>query len=150
PPRGKVSKETAFRARLGLVDGRNPEARAGGLETDANRHLRNCGAALKKYFPNADSATLSDKHKVTAAVLDKLAEQHPDDATVVGYAKEVVGEATDFVRSHNLVTIPDTPLDVIAMPEFKRAVPIAYYDPPGPLEKNGKTFFAVAPTPKDW
>src|SRR2546428_2931536 len=30
----------------------------------------------KKYFPSADSATLADKHKVTAAVLDKLAEQH--------------------------------------------------------------------------
>ena len=104
----------------------------------------------KKYFPNADSATLEDKHKVTAAVLDKLAEQHPDDATVVGYAKDVVGEATDFVRSHNLVTIPDTPLDVIAMPEFKRGVAIAYCDSPGPLDKAGKTFFAVAPTPKDW
>src|ERR1700756_1892060 len=36
----------------------------------------------KKYFPNADAATIADKHKVTAAVLDKLAEQHPDDATV--------------------------------------------------------------------
>src|SRR4030095_10464687 len=82
----------------------------------------------KKYFPNADSATLSDKHKVTAAVLDKLAEQHPDDATVVGYANEVVSEATNFVRSHNLVTIPDTPLDVIAMPEFKRGVAIASCD----------------------
>jgi uncharacterized protein (DUF885 family) len=104
----------------------------------------------KKYFPNADAATLADKHKVTAAVLDKLAEQHPDDATVVGYAKEVVGEATNFVRSHNLVTIPDTPLDVIAMPEFKRGVAIAYCDSPGPLDKTGKTFFAVAPTPKDW
>src|SRR5437870_4575108 len=94
----------------------------------------------KKYFPNADSATLGDKHKVTAAVLDKLAEQHPDDATVVGYAKDVVGEATNFVRSHNLVTIPDTPLDVIAMPEFKRGVAIAYCDSPGPLDKTGKTF----------
>jgi uncharacterized protein (DUF885 family) len=104
----------------------------------------------KKYFLNADPATLSDKRKVTAAVLDKLAEQHPDDATVVGYAKEVVGEATDFVRSHNLVAIPDTPLDVIAMPEFKRGVAIAYCDSPGPLDKTGKTFFAVAPTPKDW
>src|SRR5205814_3726836 len=29
----------------------------------------------KKYFPNANAATLADKHKVTAAVLDKLAEQ---------------------------------------------------------------------------
>jgi len=104
----------------------------------------------KKYFPNADPATLGDKHKVTAAVLDKLAEQHPDDATVVGYAKDVVGEATNFVRSHNLVTIPDTPLDVIAMPEFKRGVAIAYCDSPGPLDKAGKTFFAVAPTPNDW
>ena len=104
----------------------------------------------KKYFPNTDSATLSDKHKVTVAVIDKLAEQHPDDATVVGYAKEVVSEATNFVRSHNLVTIPDTPLDVIAMPEFKRGVAIAYCDSPGPLDKSGKTFFAVAPTPKDW
>src|SRR5258708_2644372 len=104
----------------------------------------------KKYFHNADSATLGDKHKVTAAVLDKLAEQHPDDATAVGYAKDVVGEATNFVGSHNLVTIPDTPLDVIAMPEFKRGVAIAYCDSPGPLDKSGKTFFAVAPTPKDW
>src|SRR6266545_7349319 len=92
----------------------------------------------KKYFPSADSATLGDKHKVTAAVLDKLAEQHPDDATVVGYAKDVVGEATDFVRSRNLVSIPDTPLDVIAMPEFKRGVAIAYCDSPGPLDKAGK------------
>jgi uncharacterized protein (DUF885 family) len=104
----------------------------------------------KKYFPNADPATLADKHKVTAAVLDKLAEKHPDDATVVDYAKEVVREATDFVKSHNLVTIPDTPLDVIAMPEFKRGVAIAYCDSPGPLDKTGKTFFAVAPTPQDW
>ncbi len=104
----------------------------------------------KKYFPNADDKTLADKHKVTAAVLDKLAEQHPDDATVVGYAQKIVAEATDFVKQRNLVTVPDVPLDVIAMPEFKRGVAIAYCDSPGPLEKNGKTFFAVAPTPKDW
>jgi uncharacterized protein (DUF885 family) len=104
----------------------------------------------KKYFPNADEQALADKHKVTAAVLDKLAEKHPDDATGVGYAKKIVGESTDFVRQRNLVTIPKVPLDVIAMPEFKRGVAIAYCDSPGPLEKNGKTFFAVAPTPKDW
>jgi len=104
----------------------------------------------KKYFPNADAATLSDKHKVTAAVLDKLAKQHPDDATVVDYAENVVTEATDFVKSHNLVTVPETPLDVIAMPEFKRGVAIAYCDSPGPLDKTGQTFFAVSPTPKDW
>ena len=104
----------------------------------------------KKHFPNTDAATLADKHKVTAAVLDKLAEQHPNDATVVDFAKTVVTEATSFVKQHELVTVPNVSLDVIPMPEFKRGVAIAYCDAPGPLEKNGKTFFAVAPTPKDW
>jgi uncharacterized protein (DUF885 family) len=104
----------------------------------------------KKYFPNADQQTVADKHKVTAAVLDKLAEQHPNDSTVVDYAKKVVTEATDFVKRHQVVSVPNMPLDVIAMPEFKRGVAIAYCDAPGPLEKNGKTLFAVAPTPKDW
>ena len=104
----------------------------------------------KKYFPNADQATLDDRKKVTGEVLGKLAEQHPDDKTIVGDAKKVVAEATDFVKSHNLVTVPKKPLDVIVMPEFKRGQAIAYCDSPGPLEKNGKTFFAVAPTPNDW
>jgi uncharacterized protein (DUF885 family) len=104
----------------------------------------------KKYFPTADDKTLADKHKVTAAVLDKLAEQHPNDATVVDFAKKITAEATDFVKQHDLVAVPTVPLDVIAMPEFKRGVAIAYCDAPGPLEKSGKTFFAVAPTPKDW
>jgi uncharacterized protein (DUF885 family) len=104
----------------------------------------------KKYFPTADDKTISDKHKVVAGVLDKLAEQHPDDATIVDFAKTVVTEATSFVKQHDLVTVPNVPLDVISMPEFKRGVAIAYCDAPGPLEKNGQTFFAVAPTPKDW
>src|SRR5437867_1996770 len=104
----------------------------------------------KKYFPNAARGATEDKKKVTAAVLDKLAEQHADDNTIVGYAQKIVGEATDFVKSHDLVTVPEKPLDVIVMPEFKRGVAIAYCDPAGPLEKNGKTFFAVSPTPNDW
>src|SRR5437867_2747628 len=43
----------------------------------------------KRYFPNKDQKTLTDKHKVTAAVLGELAEQHPDDATVVDFAGKV-------------------------------------------------------------
>jgi len=104
----------------------------------------------KKYFPNAAKSALDDKKKVTAAVLEKLAEQHPDDNTIVSYAQKIVREATDFTRQHDLVTVPDKPLDVIVMPEFKRGQGIAYCDSPGPLEQNGKTFFAVEPTPKDW
>src|SRR3954467_1028940 len=104
----------------------------------------------KKQFPNTDEATLADRKKVTAAVLDKLAEQRPTDDTIVGYSKTVLKEATDFVKAKKLVTVPTTPVDIIVMPEFKRGQAIAYCDSPGALEKNGKTFFAVAPTPDDW
>jgi uncharacterized protein (DUF885 family) len=104
----------------------------------------------KRQFPNADKATLADRKKVTATVLDKLAEQHPDDKTIVDYSKTVLKEATDFVKAKNLVSVPTTPVDIVVMPEFKRGQSIAYCDSPGALEKNGKTFFAVAPTPDDW
>src|SRR5207245_4929841 len=56
----------------------------------------------KKYFPNAGKAALGDKKKVTAAVLDKLAEQHPDDNTIVGYAQKIVCAATDFTKQHDV------------------------------------------------
>jgi uncharacterized protein (DUF885 family) len=104
----------------------------------------------KKYFPSADEATLADRKKVTTAVLDKLAEEHPTDDTIVPYAKTVLKEATDFVKAKNLTRVPTTPIDIIVMPEFNRGQSIAYCDSPGSLEKNGKTFFAVAPTPNDW
>jgi len=80
----------------------------------------------KKYFPNPNEAAMADKKKVTAAVLDKLAAEHPNDGTIVGYCQKVVGEATDFVKQRDLVTVPDKPLDVIVMPEFKRGTGIAY------------------------
>src|SRR5947207_10798450 len=74
----------------------------------------------RKQFPNADEATLADRKKVTAAVLDKLAEQRPNDSTIVDYSKTVLKEATDFVRAKKLVTVPSTPVDIVVMPEFKR------------------------------
>ena len=86
----------------------------------------------KKYFPNADKATLDDKKKVTTAVLDKLAEQHPDDNTIVSYAQKVVTRSDRFrPKADDLVTVPDKPLEVIVMPEFKRGQGIAYCDSPG-------------------
>ncbi len=104
----------------------------------------------RKYFPQADKESLGDKRKVTTAVLDKLAEEHPNDETIVGYAQKVLREATEFTKKKDLVTVYDEPLEIIVMPEFKRGQGIAYCDSPGPLEKNGATFFAIEPTPPGW
>jgi len=69
---------------------------------------------------------------------------------VVDRCKELVTLATDFVRQNNLVALPDAPIKVIVLPEFQRGVAIAYCQPPGALEPNEQTFFAVSPTPQDW
>ena len=97
-----------------------------------------------------DETTLNDKKRVIKAVLDKLAEDHPTNETIVDLAKEALQSCTDFVQSKQLVTVPDDPLEIIVMPEFQRGVAVAYCDSPGPLEELGKTFYAISPTPQDW
>ncbi len=104
----------------------------------------------KKYLPDTNNDSLGDKKKVTVAVLDKLAEQHPNDDTVVNYAEKCLAQATAFTKEKNLVTVFDQPFKVIVMPEFKRGRGIAYCDSAGPLEKNGETFFAIEQTPASW
>ncbi len=83
-------------------------------------------------------------------VLDKLGEDHPDNATIVAESKRLLDEATKFVREHDLVRVPTEPCTVIEMPEYRRGVAVAYCDSSGPLEKKQETFFAISPTPKDW
>jgi uncharacterized protein (DUF885 family) len=50
----------------------------------------------------------------------------------------------------NIVTMPEEPVEIIVMPEFQRGVALAYLSPPGPLDKDQKAFYAVAPLPSDW
>jgi uncharacterized protein (DUF885 family) len=100
--------------------------------------------------PAATPEQLADHKLVIRTVLDQLAADRPNNATVVTRARETLARATAFVRDRALVSVPEKPIDLIVMPEFDRGVAIAYCDSPGPLEKNGATFFAISPTPKDW
>ena len=104
----------------------------------------------RTFVPDATPERLADHKLVIRSVLDRLAADRPDNATVVDRARESLARATAFVRDHALVSVPEKPIDLIVMPEFDRGVAIAYCDSPGPLEKNGATFFAISPTPKDW
>jgi uncharacterized protein (DUF885 family) len=104
----------------------------------------------RSYFPTAGAAAESDHAKVIKTVLDHLAQEHPDNSTVVAYGTQTLKLATDFVRAHDIVTVPETPVKLIVTPEFKRGRGIAYCDSPGALEPNGETFVAIEPTPSDW
>jgi uncharacterized protein (DUF885 family) len=83
-------------------------------------------------------------------VLDKIADTHPSNDTIVAEARDDLDKATAFVREHKLVSLPTRPIKVIVMPEFQRGQSTAFCDWAGPLDKNGETFYAISPTPADW
>lgn len=100
--------------------------------------------------PGASEAEAGERRAVVRAVLDELADSHPTDTSIVEDARRSLDGVTAFTLERNLVTLPEEPLQVIVMPEFRRGVSTAYCDSPGPLEKNGETFYAISPTPEDW
>ena len=88
---------------------------------------------------------------VVQRVLDRLAQDVPDDTTILGFCRDALAVQTTFVTDRRLVTVYDDPIEVIAMPEIDRGVAVAYCDTPGPLEPAPlPTFIAVSPTPADW
>ena len=84
-------------------------------------------------------------------VLDELAADAPTDISVLRECRDALASATDFLRSRELVTVFDDPIDVVAMPEIDRGVAVAYCRPAGPLEVTPPpTELAVSPTPAGW
>jgi len=88
---------------------------------------------------------------VVPQVLGRLAEDVPDDATILEFCRAALAAQTAFVADRRLITVYDDPIELIAMPEIDRGVAVAYCDSPGPLEPAPQpTFIAVSPTPADW
>lgn len=100
--------------------------------------------------PLPKRGTPAEKRAFVKQVLDLVAKDRPTNATIVSEASAMLAETTAFVREHDLVRVPDENARVIEMPEYRRGVSIAYCDSTGPLEKKQESFYAIAPTPKDW
>ena len=83
-------------------------------------------------------------------VLDHLAKQTPTSQSILPDSRAWLEKATAFVRAKDLVRVPDEPLKVVEMPEYRRGVAVAYCDSSGPLEPKPETFFAISPPPSDW
>jgi hypothetical protein len=83
--------------------------------------------------------------------LDRLADEHPDDGSIVDLARTCLDETTAFVRQYELVSLVDDSCVIQTMPEFSRGVAVAYCDPPGSLETaEVPTFYCISPTPAGW
>ncbi len=119
---------------------------------DLNRTREDLAVTARRLYPSLfpHGRLPRDPKSVVREVLDKLADSHPDNETIVDKARHSLDQVTRFTREHELVTVPEEPIRIIVMPEFQRGVAVAYCDSPGPLEAHGETFYAISPTPADW
>ncbi|WP_257385603.1 DUF885 domain-containing protein [Tahibacter caeni] len=85
-----------------------------------------------------------------AAALKLAAAERPTRENVIAETETAVAETTAFVRQKNLITLPDTPLQIVLRPPFQRGLNLVTCEPPGPLEKHLPTFYTVSPIPDDW
>jgi uncharacterized protein (DUF885 family) len=97
-----------------------------------------------------EQPTPEQQQAAIAAALELAYADRPERDKVVELATASTERATAFVREKGLVTLPESPVKIILMPEFQRGVSVAYCDSPGPLDKHLDTFYAVSPIPDEW
>jgi uncharacterized protein (DUF885 family) len=101
-------------------------------------------------FKMPDEPSPDVQRRAIRAALELAYAERPARDAVLDTARAALVATTNFVREKNLVTVPDEPLSIIEMPEFKQGVALAYCDSPGPLDARQKTFYAVSPIPAAW
>ncbi|MBC7925692.1 MAG: DUF885 domain-containing protein [Bryobacteraceae bacterium] len=116
----------------------------------ADRDLKQTQAMIYDTASRLTKPVAGNRTATIRAVLDKLADQRPSGDTILGLAQRDMVEATEYVRTHNIVSLYESPLRILEMPEFQRGVAVASCASPGPLEKNGVTFFNISPPPQGW
>jgi uncharacterized protein (DUF885 family) len=94
--------------------------------------------------------TPDEQQEAIEAALELAYADRPKREAVVDLAKQTLADATKFTRDKQLVTVPETPVKIILMPEFQRGVAVAYCDSPGPLDKGLDTYYAISPIPDEW
>lgn len=117
----------------------------------AETHLDDVNARMREVAAEYLGESVRSPDVVRRALADAADRAYVDPDTVVPTICHALDRATRFVRDHDLLTLPDQPVDVGDMPGIHRGVAVAYCDAPGPLEEASlRTFVAVAPPPEDW
>jgi uncharacterized protein (DUF885 family) len=102
-----------------------------------------------EYFQSTSAA--ADSLTVIRSVLDRIATEHPKKEFLMDSIKAIIGELERFVTNRGLVTLdPTKPMTIRETPAYERGVAVASMEAPGPLEKNGKSYYNVMPIPDDW
>ncbi|AXB77574.1 DUF885 domain-containing protein [Novosphingobium sp. P6W] len=106
---------------------------------DLVRNQQALKAACVKFAPG----------KTIPQCFDKMRADKPADGPVAEARREIP-ELAQFVRTHDILTIPGTKLAQVGeSPPYNRANS-AYIDPPGPLENGGSSIYYISPPDPTW
>jgi uncharacterized protein (DUF885 family) len=97
-----------------------------------------------------DSSQDAADQRTVASVTAAIGRAHHSADQLVEYCRESYRGIVDFIRSRDLITVPDEPLEIDWTPPFLREFAGAMLDSPGPLDKGQKTFYFMTPPPDDW
>ncbi len=92
----------------------------------------------------ADDDTAAES-AIVQRVLDAIADQHQSPDGLISYCEAEIERISDFVREHELITLPDEPLRITWTPVFLRAAARAFLDSPGPLDRGQQSHFWITP-----
>lgn len=136
-----------------LANGETPEQTLAAAETKLDEIRRNmqrqAGKLWPRYYPGKPEP--KDLNGLVSAVLDKIAKQHAAPDQFFDSAKADLSEATQFVKTHDLLPLPKGGhLEVIPTPEFMRGVyGVGGFQPAPPLEPKLGAFFWITPITPD-
>ena len=128
------------------------------LDTDltAADVLRRARAALEEVSELIRAAAVelvggrADDDTVRLA-LNRLADEHPTNKSIMELARMTLDETTEFVGSRQLVSLVDDPCIIQEMPEYMRGVAVANCESAAPFDPpDMPTFFNIAPAPASW
>lgn len=117
----------------------------------AEAHLDDVTTHMREVAAEYLGESVRSPDIVRRALADAAGRSRIERETLVPTIRHALDRATRFVRDHDLLTLPDQPVDIGDMPGIHHGVAVAYCDAPGPLETSAlRTVVAVAPPPDDW
>ena len=98
------------------------------------------------------TAAKIDATRSPQQILQEIEKDHPPADKLLQSFRDVLGGLRDFIRQHNIVTVPSPIPPVLEeTPPFMRALTFASMDTPGPYEQVAKeAFFNVTLPERNW
>jgi uncharacterized protein (DUF885 family) len=105
--------------------------------------LRLAREAWSDWLPGEQMPT--DHDETIRRALDAIARGHPRSDELLEWSRDEVARIEEFCRRHEIIGLPDDPLQVTWTPVFMRAYGRAFLDSPGPLDKGLSAYYWITP-----